>query len=723
MMKKILFTFFILALGMQVLNAQNVSFEFDNDDEGWSRNPQRCSTSWNSDGYLDVMIEGVADPYFFNTTAVAMSTANINFLELGIKNGTVNAGGMIFLIRNNAANIAIPFTSTPSSSDFETIVIDLSTVTNFTNNLQIDDVRIDPNNGGAPGTISFDFIRFLEAPTNTVLATSVSIDGPNTIDTNGIARFTSTILPSNVTYSELEYTVDDDAIARINTSGLLVPKTTGTVTVTATTTDGSNVSASKQITITQGSDTIFSWDFDINDEGWNRAQTRCTTAWNNAGYLDATTVDANDPYFYRNPKIEFNASNFNFIELKVKNGTDDTQGGVFLFTSIGIINVPVTMTANSTAFETIVIDLATVDRFANNLTITDVRLDPNNSGSAGVVSYDYVKLLGSPTNTVLATSVSIDGPSTITTNEIAQITATILPTNASFKTLNYSVDDTNIATINTDGVLLPKIAGTVTVTATTTDGSNVSDVKTITITQAPNTVLAFEFDTDNEGWNKTPLRCTTDWNSDGYLEVTTSGEADPNVRNTTAQAFSAAGAKFLTVRVKNETASDNGTIIFFRQGGGTRAAQFNMTPNSTEFETIVVNLTETVPNWLVTDNFTDIRLDANADGSVGTVSFDYIRFTNQDNTASVENKILLDATFMYPNPVAIGQDLFVNLETFTNTDKIHILLSDMTGKIISSKEVLGGNSESISTDRLNTGIYLVSLNNGKSMKSFKLIVN
>ncbi|WP_299053704.1 Ig-like domain-containing protein [uncultured Polaribacter sp.] len=722
-MKKLLFTFYLLSIGMQVLNGQTIKgWEFDSTDEGWNKNPQKCTTVWNPEGYLDVTTIGEVDPYFFNITPVEMNTANVNFLELGIKNGTPNAGGTIILIRTNDTNITIPFTSTANSSAFETLVVDLSTVTNYTNNLQIDDVRIDPNNGGAEGTISFDFIRFLEAPTNPILATSISVDGPTTINTNGIARFTSTITPSNSTFNEVEYTVDDDNIARINASGLLVPKTTGTVTVTATTTDGSNVSDSTQLTITQGANTIYSWEFDTDDEDWNRTLTRCSATWN-SGYLEVTTNGENDPFFYRNPKVEFNASNFNFIELRVKNGTADTTGGVFLFTSVGTINVPVPMTANSADFETIVIDLSTVNKFANNLTITDVRLDPNNSGAAGIVSYDYVKLLGAPTNTVLATSVSIVGPTTITTNEIAQIEATILPSDASYKTLSYSVDDTNIATINSDGVLVPKIAGTVKVTATSIDGSDVSDSTTITITQAPNTILAFEFGNDVDGWNKDLKNCTTAWNSDGYLEVTTTGGADPNVRNTTAQTFSAAGARFLTVRVKNETASDNGTIIFFIEGGGTRAAQFNMTPNSTEFETIVVNLPATVPNWSVTNNFTDIRLDPNADGSEGVVSFDYIRFTKQDSTASVENQLSLDAAYMYPNPVSQGEKVFVNLERFTNTDKINISVIDITGKQIYSKEVLGGVSQGISTNNLNAGIYIVSVKNKNSFKSFKIIIN
>lgn len=723
-MKKLLFIFFVIAAVLQSFNAQTiVGWEFTNDDEGWNKSPTRCTTAWNSAGYLDVTTENKADPFFFNTTDVAFATTNVNFLELNIKNGTANGGGSILLLRTNDTNVNIPFSMTPNSTEFETIVIDLSKVANFSNNLQIDKVRIDPNNGGAIGVISFDYIRFLENPTNTILATSLTLDGPSTIDTNQTPKYTATIIPNNTTFNDIEFSVDNTDIARINPTGVLVPKTTGTVTISATAKDGSNVSVSKQVTITQGSNTILSWDFNSDDEGWNRAQTRCSTAWNIAGYLDVTTTGASDPFFYRNPKVEFNSKNFKFIELSVKNSTAETEGSILLFTGAGNVNVPVPMTANSSTFETVVIDLGTTNLSENSI-VTDVRLDPNLTGATGTVSYDYIKFLENPTTTIPSTSLSIDGPSTITTNQIAQFTTTITPNNATYKSVNYTVNDTSIATITSSGLLIPKSVGTVTVTATTKDGSNSSDNKQIEITQGPNDIIGWEFNSDDEGWNKNPVRCSTAWNNAGYLEVTTIGENDPNVRNTNQQPFSAAGANFLTIRVKNETASDNGQLVFFRPNNAApRSVVFNMTPNSTEFETIVINLPTKVANWSVTDNFIDVRLDANADGSAGLVSFDYIRITNQDNTASVASQKMLDATFAYPNPVNQGGDLFINLEKFTKDDKIKLLVNDITGKIVYQKEVVGGESETISTEKLKTGIYLITIKNNKNLKTYKIIVN
>lgn len=147
-----------------------------------------------------------------------------------------------------------------------------------------------------------------------------------------------------------------------------------------------------------------------------------------------------------------------------------------------------------------------------------------------------------------------------------------------------------------------------------------------------------------------------------------------------------------------------------------------MTPNSTEFETVVVDLPANAANWPSSDFFNNIRLDANADGSAGVISFDYFRFTNE-NTLSIESQEMIDATVMYPNPVSQGQDVFVNLKRFTNADKIELSVNDVSGKLIFTEEVSGGISKPISTNNISAGVYLVSVKNDGKIKRFKIIVN
>lgn len=467
---------------------------------------------------------------------------------------------------------------------------------------------------------------------------------------------------------------------------------------------------------------VLGYEFNSDLEGWDGNQVRCTTAWNNAGYLDATTAGTNDPFFFNMTPVILDTSNVNFLELSVQNGTSSTIGTILLFVSGGPnVNIPFNMTPNNTGFETIVIDLSTVANFSNGLVTSDIRIDPNNNGAAGTVSYDYIRFVTTSTSVVTPTSITLSGPAAITTNETAQFMTSFTPSNTTVQIVNYTVSDMTIATIDASGLLSPLTAGTVTVTATTTDGSNVSDSQTVTITQGPNTIFGWEFDNDDEGWNNNPLRCMTAWNSAGYLDVTTEGTNDPSVRNANAVSFSAFGANFLEMSVRNGTASTSGSIIFFVQGGGVRTLVFPMTPNSTAFETITIDIPATVANWSAADVITDIRLDPNDNGDVGVVSFDYFRFQNM--VLSVDSERLIDTTTMFPNPVSQGENVFVSLERFTGADQIELSMRDLSGKLLYSKEVAGGRSEAIPTYNTRPGLYLISVKNDTDSKTFKIIVN
>lgn len=467
---------------------------------------------------------------------------------------------------------------------------------------------------------------------------------------------------------------------------------------------------------------VLGYEFTSDLEGWDGNQARCSTAWNSAGYLDATTIGTNDPFFFNTTPVVLDTSNVNFLELSVQNGTSNAGGAIILIISgAPNVNIPITMTPNSAGFETIIVDLSTVANFSNSLVSTNVRIDPNNDGSAGTISYDYIRFVTTPTNVISPTSIAVTGPSAITTNETAQFTTSFTPSNTTFQDVAYTVNDMTIATIDASGLLSPLTAGTVTVTATTTDGSNVSNSQTVTITQGPNTIFGWEFDNDDEGWNSNPLRCTTAWNSAGYLDVTTEGTNDPSVRNANAVSFSAYGANFLEMSVRNGTSSTAGSIIFFVQGGGVRTLTFPMTANSTAFETITIDIPATVANWSAADVITDIRLDPNDNGDVGVISFDYFRFDNM--VLSTDSEQLIDSTILYPNPVSQGENVFVSLERFTGADQIELSMRDLSGKLLYSKEVSGGRSEAIPTYNTRPGLYLISVKNDTDSKTFKIIVN
>lgn len=140
----------------------------------------------------------------------------------------------------------------------------------------------------------------------------------------------------------------------------------------------------------------------------------------------------------------------------------------------------------------------------------------NGSVTVSAVAKDGSGILGQKTITISGVksssnpiqSISITGGD-ITDGNPKQLTLTILPADASNKTVLWEVSSTATATISSSGLVTPKINGTVTVTATATDGSgktgqlqlNISGITTVyTQTLKAENILLWQ--RNNGGWGK-----------------------------------------------------------------------------------------------------------------------------------------------------------------------------------------------------------------------------
>jgi len=83
---------------------------------------------------------------------------------------------------------------------------------------------------------------------------------------------------------------------------------------------------------------------------------------------------------------------------------------------------------------------------------------------------------------VMVNSITIFGGGSVNTGGSLQLTANVGPSNATNKSVTWSVSDTAAASISSSGVLKANQTGYVVVTATANDGSGVSDSRTINIT-------------------------------------------------------------------------------------------------------------------------------------------------------------------------------------------------------------------------------------------------
>jgi glycosidase len=86
-------------------------------------------------------------------------------------------------------------------------------------------------------------------------------------------------------------------------------------------------------------------------------------------------------------------------------------------------------------------------------------------------AFQYLVLTNANVTQVAVTDVTVSPTSTtIGINATQQITATILPSNASNKTVTYSSSNTAVATVSSTGLVTGVSAGSATITATTQDG-------------------------------------------------------------------------------------------------------------------------------------------------------------------------------------------------------------------------------------------------------------
>jgi PelA/Pel-15E family pectate lyase len=141
---------------------------------------------------------------------------------------------------------------------------------------------------------------------------------------------------------------------------------------------------------------------------------------------------------------------------------------------------------------------------------------------SGISKQVTIIISGITVPVVLATSVTIGGTNS-TNGQPQQLTLSVLPANATNKTVTWSASSA-IATISADGVLTPKLNGTITIYATANDGSGkvgqltltISGIAYTTILKAENMLL---WQRNNGGWPKEPYN-----DFSGYERAQTSSE-------------------------------------------------------------------------------------------------------------------------------------------------------------------------------------------------------
>ena len=247
-----------------------------------------------------------------------------------------------------------------------------------------------------------------------------------TLEEGETINLTASVLPANASNKSLAWTSSDENIATVDANGLVTAVKEGTATITAKATDGSNVSA------------------------------KCTIK------VKAPVV---------------------LVEGITLNATEQTltEGETFALTASV---TPENATNKSLAWTSSDENVATVD--ANGL-VTAVK-----EGTATITAKanDGSNASAQCTITVKAAVVLVEGitlnatEQTLTVGETFALTASVLPENATNKSLVWTYSDENVATVDANGLVTAVKEGTATITAKANDGSNVSAKCTIKVKAA-----------------------------------------------------------------------------------------------------------------------------------------------------------------------------------------------------------------------------------------------
>ncbi|WP_239023302.1 Ig-like domain-containing protein [Flavobacterium endoglycinae] len=369
--------------------------------------------------------------------------------------------------------------------------------------------------GSTRNFAAFEYLVLTNTNAPVVAVTAVSVSPTTaTVGLGTTQQLNATITPANATNQNVTWSSSNTSVATVNNSGLVTAISAGTATITVTTADG-NKTASSAITVAaipvssvavsptsaslyagntqQLTATISPANATNKNVIWSSSNTSVATV-NSSGFvtavsagtatITATTQDGNKT---SSATITVNP-NTNFTIYFYKPSNWGTGIKIYYWSALpsGVLadaswpGVNMTNTGNGWYSYTFT-NVTSTNLIFNDGTNQTADLSRNKTGwYMNNVWYD-----SNPGTGVAVTTVSLS-PTTASLNVggTQQLTPTVLPSNATNKSVTYSSNNTSVATVNTSGLITAVANGTATITVTTVDGSKTSTC-TVTVSTAP----------------------------------------------------------------------------------------------------------------------------------------------------------------------------------------------------------------------------------------------
>jgi hypothetical protein len=319
---------------------------------------------------------------------------------------------------------------------------------------------------------------------------------------------------------------------------------------------------------------------------------------------------------------------------------------------------------------------------------------------------------------IYATGVTLNTNSTIVApNKTVQLTATVAPSNATYKNLTWTSSNTAVATVNGSGLVSGVAAGTVTITAKTVDGN-----KTATCTVLVQTPCGLLENQGFETGNFTKWTATA-----GQTSIVTSpvkaGSYAGRVTGTGSITYATNIAVSGTRNVEfkgwirmDATPSDAYLSIEYLASDGTTVIRTDKTTVPSNTAMTEYKVTRTSPS-----NTASVRLRAYKSGS-GNFTIDNLCFTSAAVTARESaEEVKEDIANIYPNPASD----FIRVPVLDASERnMDVELLDMTGRSVINKSFETPENQGfveVNISSLQTGLYLVKAKQGFKENVQKMI--
>jgi uncharacterized protein YjdB len=253
------------------------------------------------------------------------------------------------------------------------------------------------------------------------LISSLAISsGSVSVAVDSTFQLTATIAPDNATNKAVTWTSSNESVATVDAAGYVITHQVGSATITVATTDGSNLSASCDLTVTP------------------QAVTGLTLS------LSATTMLVDKT-----------------LQLSATITPDNATTKAVLWISSDETVATVDGTGLVTAYK------------VGLVTITAATTDGSNLSATCLLTVTPQEVTGLTLSQESAT---------VVVDNTLQLSATITPDNATNKTVSWTSSNETVATVDDSGLITAHKVGTATITVATTDGSMLSATCSLTVT-------------------------------------------------------------------------------------------------------------------------------------------------------------------------------------------------------------------------------------------------